>query len=161
VYVPRDDTGTTLALFYVDTRQAINGGQIIWSIPLTGRPQIVWTSFPSQAVAYRPWRALAVPIDAGQQTIDESGTPQPALELSIGGSAIVRTTGGDALLMRAAAGTESDVLTRLNSGTRVTIVDGPLVVFGQTWWQILTPGGASGWVVGETEGIRTLTPEGD
>jgi hypothetical protein len=50
------------------------------------------------------------------------------------------------------------VLTRLNSGTRVTIVNGPRTIDDLEWWQIRTPGGVAGWVVGEADGIRTLTP---
>jgi hypothetical protein len=156
LYLPRAEAGDTLSLVYVNTRQALDAGQSLWSIPRTGRPQIVWTAYPAQTVAYRPWRALAVPIDVGQTNSIE--TPVSATDLAIGGEAIVRTTGGDALMMRDAAGLDANVLTRLNSGTRVTIVNGPRTIDDLDWWQIRTPGGVAGWVVGEVDGIRTLTP---
>jgi len=159
VYIPRDEAGNNLSLYYVNTRQALDAGQPIWSIPRTGRPQIVWAAYPTQEVAYRPWRSLAVPVDVGQVTLVE--TPQVAVVLAAGGTATVRTTGGDALLLRDAAGLDANVLTRLNSGTRITLLRGPATVAGKDWWQIQTPGGAVGWVVTEIDGIKTLTPEGD
>jgi|GEM_PF-1706773 len=159
IYIPRDAAGDTLALYAVNTRQALDAGQLIWSTARTGRPQIVWTGSPTQPVAYRPWRSLAVPIDVGDVSLVE--TPQPVTELVAGGEAVVRTTGGDALYLRDAAGFDGNVLTRLNSGTRITIVRGPATEAGLDWWQIRTPGGLVGWLVDEVDGIKTLTPEGD
>jgi hypothetical protein len=159
IYIPRDAAGETLSLYAVNTRQALDAGQLVWSIQRTGRPQIAWVGYPTHPVAYRPWRSLAVPIDVGK--VDLVETPQSSTELIPGGIAIVRTTGGDALYLRDSAGLDGNVLTRLNSGTRVTIIRGPATEAGQDWWQIQTPGGVLGWVVDEADGIKTLTPEGD
>lgn len=159
LYIPRDAAGETLSLYAVNTRQTLDSGQLVFSTPRTGRPQIAWVGYEAQTAAYRPWRSLAVPIDVGDVSLVE--TPQPATELIPGGIAVVRTIGGDALYLRDEAGLDGNVLTRLNSGTRVTILRGPATEDGQDWWQVQTPGGAVGWVVDEADGVKTLTPEGE
>lgn len=53
------------------------------------------------------------------------------------------------LNIRSGAGTNHGVLGILTGGTHVTILDGPVPATGYTWYQVQTPDGATGWVIGE------------
>jgi uncharacterized protein YraI len=81
--------------------------------------------------------------------------------LVIGGAALINTTEGDQLNMRSGAGTSFDIVTQLDDGTRVTIIEGPRLVDGLTWWRIQV-GNLQGWVVESVEDdgaiIQTLIP---
>jgi uncharacterized protein YgiM (DUF1202 family) len=62
--------------------------------------------------------------------------------------------------MRSGAGTNFDLIARIDSGAMVEILDGPVEADGFTWWQIRVPGAdnLTGWVVESVDGLRTLTP---
>jgi N-acetylmuramoyl-L-alanine amidase len=62
------------------------------------------------------------------------------------GSATVDTP---RLNLRAGAGTDRAVVGILTGGTSVVILEGPLPATGYTWYRVETPGGATGWVIGE------------
>lgn len=118
------------------------------------------------------WGALSDPlyeIDAlldmgstdtgGGTTGTGGGAPTtPTAGLTIGGVATVRTTGGDALNMRTNAGTEFQIVRKLDSGTEVTLLEGPVSAAGFTWWRVQTADGLTGWVVDAASGVQTLVP---
>lgn len=69
---------------------------------------------------------------------------------AIGASATINAGGVN---LRVAAGTDSNVVTTLASGTAVTITGGPTQSDGQTWWAVRTAANGDGWV---TQNYLTL-----
>lgn len=61
---------------------------------------------------------------------------------------------GATLNVRSGAGTGYSVIDTLSYGTNATIVDGPYVSDGYTWYQILYSGAYYGWVAGEYLGAN-------
>jgi hypothetical protein len=153
IYLPREDENT-VSLWAVNTRETINAGKEIWRTRRTGTPHLIWVGYAAQRVEVPPWRVLALPASAGTTT-----APETPSQLSVGGIATIRTIGGDALLVRTEPGRDGGIITRLNSGTPVTLIEGPLVLAGETWWRIRTAGLLEGWVIAEADGIKTLVPD--
>lgn len=87
-------------------------------------------------------------------------TPTAEPELTVGGAAVVTTTGGDALNVRSGPGRSFDIVTRLPDGTVVSIIEGPQRADGFTWWKIRTADGVEGWAVEFADDEQTLTPTG-
>jgi hypothetical protein len=85
-------------------------------------------------------------------------TVTPAAALEVGGTATVRTTGGDSLNMRSAAGTEFAILQKLSSGTLLLLLEGPVSAGSYQWWRVQAPDGQQGWVVESADGVPTLIP---
>jgi hypothetical protein len=54
---------------------------------------------------------------------------------------------GDNLNLRELPTTQGKVLTKLRHGDEITILDGPVVANGYTWWKIKTNGDVEGWIV--------------
>lgn len=104
---------------------------------------------------YQAWGALAPGIPDSQPVM--TAQPQDTV-LRIGGQATIRTTNGDALNMRAGAGTGFNVVTQVNPGTVVTLLEGPVDSNNYTWWRIRTPSGQEGWVVDFADNEATLLP---
>ncbi|MDK2980136.1 MAG: hypothetical protein PWQ55_483 [Chloroflexota bacterium] len=100
---------------------------------------------------------LAVtPVDLSSLTATqaESAMPTPTVEwlpgvVSLGMTVQVKGTGQDGLRMRAAPGTDSDVLFLAEEGESFTIVDGPVIQDSLIWWKIqsLQDVGKLGWSV--------------
>ncbi len=153
VYIPRQ-ADDTLSLWAVNTRQTIDVGKEIWRTRRTGTPHLIWVGFAAQTVEVPPWRVLALPA-----ATNTSSQPETTSQLGIGVTATIRTIGGDALYVRTEPGRDGGIITRLNSGTPVTLIEGPIVFAGETWWRIRTAGLLEGWVIEETEGIKTLVPD--
>jgi WD40 repeat protein len=81
-------------------------------------------------------------------------------ELTIGAGAVVTLTfSQDVLNMRSDAGVNFDIVARLTDEATVTIIGGPQIADGYTWWNIRTAEGVEGWAVDEVERLRTLRPE--
>ncbi len=82
--------------------------------------------------------------------------------LTVGGQAQIYTTEGDTLNMRSGPGTNYDVVERLQAGTLVTLLEGPIQSGNYTWWRVRTTGGREGWVIEglpEDNGwLQTLIP---
>jgi len=156
IYIPREEKAT-LSLFEVDTRDGIDAGEIIWQTERTGNPQIAWVDFDRTIVEVPGWARLDVPIAAGDPQL-EVATPAPSAELVVGVRATVRITGGDALIVRIGAGTGFTIAGRVNTGSTVTLIEGPRVVRGVNWWRIQTEGGLDGWVAERINNTLTLTP---
>ncbi len=78
--------------------------------------------------------------------------------LEIGNPVRVFTTGGDSLNLRAGTSTESDILTKLENGTVVTLLEGPRKEEGYAWWKVRLADGSEGWAVERADEEQTLKP---
>ncbi len=82
--------------------------------------------------------------------------------LAVGGQAQIYTTEGDILNMRSGPGTNYDIVERLQAGTLVTLLEGPMQSGNYTWWRVRTTSGQEGWVIEglpEDNGwLQTLIP---
>ncbi len=166
-----------MTLVLVNTRGGVNAGAPVW----TSRPgadlTLAWAGGSGRASAYTDWALLAEPVYApgalpvpaaaptpsslispGQVIV---GTPYLTIGLVVGGSALVNTTEGDQLNVRAAPSTEAQILGRLPAGTRVSLLEGPRFAGGYSWWRVQA-GAITGWVVESVpEGggrLQTLLP---
>lgn len=98
------------------------------------------------------------PTLAPTRTPAPTPTPTPPPEgLYIGGRAIVNVV-NDTLALRTGPGVDNARIEDLALGTLVTIVDGPIVSGGYTWWYIQSPSGNLGWAVDFADDIQTLVP---
>lgn len=88
------------------------------------------------------------------ERVDTEQTLQPPLVM--GGEATVFPLSGDKLNVRAGAGRANNIVTQLEPGVIVTLIDGPQVADGFRWWKIRLPDGVEGWAVDEAEGEQTL-----
>ena len=88
-------------------------------------------------------------------------TPAPSkASLQVGYDATVNTDDGEPLNVRAEPSINADEITELQDGATVTLLDGPIISDGFTWWQIRTENGTEGWTVESVpdEHIQTLIP---
>lgn len=101
-------------------------------------------------------RTVVTPVDLSslEQTQIEDVMPTPTVQLlpgvvSLGMTVQVNGTGQDGLRMRAAPGTDADVLFLANESESFTIVDGPVIQDSLIWWKIqsLQDTGKVGWSV--------------
>lgn len=92
-------------------------------------------------------------------------TPRPAAS----GTATATPTGGypvgatarvtaDLLNLRAGPSTTQQVLVVLTLGTRVTILEGPVVSGGYSWYRVQTPSSGAGWAAGQFLEVVQATP---
>jgi len=70
--------------------------------------------------------------------------------------ATVFTTAGDRLNVRSGPGLEFEILTKLDAGTLVTLIEGPKKVDGYAWWRIRDDAGNEGWAVERVDEEQTL-----
>lgn len=89
------------------------------------------------------------------ERVDEEQTLQ--LSLLVGGDAVVTSTEGDTLRVRAGAGRGFEVIAQLEPGTLVTLLEGPQIADDLSWWKIRSEDGVEGWAVERVENDRTLT----
>jgi hypothetical protein len=157
--------GTT-TLMHVDTTDGLDAGRIVWIGATAAQQRLVWVNDSrAQTTLSEPFIAWGQLAGAQSDIISPLALPtQPAVSgasLVIGGAALINTTEGDQLNMRSGAGTSFDIVTQLDDGTRVTIIEGPRLVDGLTWWRIQV-GNLQGWVVESVEDdgaiIQTLIP---
>ncbi len=108
---------------------------------------------------------ITPPCDADgtvlERTPFQMPTATPTAEISrlgIGVNALVNTDRDDRLVLRYLPGVANQEVAKLNDGTAVTIVDGPVQVDGFTWWLLRTDAGEEGWSVESVpqQGIQTL-----
>jgi tetratricopeptide (TPR) repeat protein/uncharacterized protein YgiM (DUF1202 family) len=88
------------------------------------------------------------------ERVDDEQTLQPPL--IAGGAATVYPLSGDKLNVREGAGRSNPIVTQLEQGAVVTILEGPQEADGFRWWKIRTSDGIEGWAVDEAEGEQTL-----
>lgn len=124
--------------------------RLVWAGLGDGSPLLVGGSYP-------PWERLAdFTVAPGSGTPFEE--PEPPLALTVGATATVRTTEGDALNLRTGPGTQFQRIARLPSGLQVTLLEGPILADGFSWWRIRTPDNQEGWVVEAAGDVVTLVP---
>ncbi|MCU0512195.1 MAG: SH3 domain-containing protein [Anaerolineae bacterium] len=152
IYLPQDVARVRVQ--YVNTRQALDAGVEVWSIERTGRPQLVWAGYAARPAVYRPWRVLALPVSGGAAT----DAAVSAAGLAVDGAARIRPPATAALFLHVTPSRTASILTRLNSGIEVTLLEGPVRVGGAAWWRVRTPGGVEGWVIEAVDGQPVLLP---
>jgi hypothetical protein len=172
--------GDLPALRFVDVRSLAPVVDLAESLVWRGVPgvfyAIQWAGVLGEANPYRVqtfagWNNLTgtsydvdLLIGMGATTGGSTGgtggatTVTPAAALEVGGTATVRTTGGDSLNMRSAAGTEFAILQKLSSGTLLLLLEGPVSAGSYQWWRVQAPDGQQGWVVESADGVPTLIP---
>ncbi len=162
------------ALFEDDTRDGLQAGWPSWSISGalfqaraggdTDAPlEIVWCETFAAPEVYTPWPQFAAPQTA--PTFQPSGPalnptllPTPSRLLRVGMTALVQTTGGEILNLRAQPTRESAILLYLENGMRVQIIEGPLEAEGFVWWRVRLETGLEGWAVENDGALQTLLP---
>lgn len=160
-------------LVLVDTRNSEFPQNPVWQAPPDSRFVPVWAS-EAETLSDEAWLQLAPPIfdtqtlvenlDSDDDTgegIDASSVNAPASGsgvITVDTVAVINTTGGDRLNMRDAAGLTGNIVARVENGTRVVVLDGPVVQDGFTWWEVRLPTGDTGWVVERADGVQTLLP---
>jgi hypothetical protein len=168
-----NDTGRAVpALFEDDTRDGLHPGWPSWRIsgelfqaraggdadaPL----EIVWCETRAAPEVYPPWPQLAAPETAPTiqaPSLSPTLLPTPARLLRAGMTALVQTTGGEILNLRAQPTRESAILLYLENGMRVQLVDGPRVAEGFVWWRVRLDSGLEGWAVENDGALQTLLP---
>ncbi len=134
-------------LYEVNTRQGINPGQLVWTGTQGTQVHLVQTPSNQQGTGpFAPWAQLAAPSVLGPTV-----APVNPGTLAVGRQAVINTTQGDKLRLRSGPGTSFAIITMLDKGTLVTLLEGPRSADGLTWWRVRTPGGVEGWVI---EGIN-------
>jgi tetratricopeptide (TPR) repeat protein len=116
---------------------------------------------PRRADGLAWWRVQTVDGVEGWavERVDEEQTLQLALVL--GDEAVITSTEGDTLRVRAGAGRDFEVVAQLEPGTVVTLLEGPQIVDDLSWWKISTADGIEGWAVERVEQDRTLTRQAE
>lgn len=111
---------------------------------------------PRKADGYAWWRIETADGVTGWavERADTEQTLQPAL--IIGEEAIVFTDSGDRLNVRSEAGRDNELVTQLENGSIVTILEGPVELEDLTWWKIRTSDGVEGWAVDRVSDEQTL-----
>ena len=145
----------------------------LWAAPENSRFVPVWAS-PVEQEEYDAWIQLAPPIfptavivtNTTAAGIDPDAVPTNESIIgtnsiiTVDSVAVINTTSGDRLNMRDSAGLNSNIIARVDSGSRVVVTSGPVAQDGFTWWQIRLSTGQVGWVVERAEGVQTLLPAG-
>jgi uncharacterized protein YgiM (DUF1202 family) len=99
------------------------------------------------ATGHRWWGVYRSGSGGGwvSQQFLQATAPPPSPEFEVGDPIFVDT---DALYLRSGPGTSYSVLASMPTGTKGTVVGGPVVANGYTWWNIQT-GFGIGWAAGE------------
>ncbi len=86
-------------------------------------------------------------------------TPTPVgSRITVGSTVVVNTRGANWLAMRIAPGKEARILHRYPPGTRVKVIDGPVVRDGYIWWRVEDEDGVAGWMAQGDRSDRWLFP---
>ncbi len=155
LYIPRetDEEFPAVEVWYVNTREGLGQGELIWQSIRMGRAQLVWAGYDAEDTSYTEWARLALPIESGDTVV--SGTlPQ----LAVGGTGVIRTLNNDLLDVRAGVGRGNAVIYRLRIGTIVRILEGPQIQNGISWWRVQTEQDIEGWIPESVSGIKVLLP---
>lgn len=148
---------------------------VLWGLPTlacgsfaprptpTPSPQPTTTFVAPSAAAIAPTATPTVLL----QIIELTPTPAPSATatpapqangLQAGAKALVTAPAG--LNMRAQATSNSQLVVRLGSGVRVTVLEGPTQAEGFTWWRVDDGQGKVGWVAERDAETVWLTLEG-
>jgi hypothetical protein len=165
--------GADSVLIAADSRSTEIAQRPLWTGPQF-RPYVpVWAGYndlpplPNNSA----WAQLAPPLYIAQTVIvpqeSQGITPQEAATarpgnvngaLVMNGVAIITTTEGDRLNMRENPGLTGSIIARVDDGTQVVLLEGPVPMDGFVWWRIRLPTGLTGWVVESADNVRTLIP---
>lgn len=163
VYTTEAFNPGSTSLVFVNTRDGLDAGVPVWSSQAGASPNIAWVgaNVPAAQSSYMAWGTLADPVYIPNAVIPAAvptaaqlspsqllgETPVVRGFLAVGGLALVNTTEGDQLNVRANPGTSAAVVGKLSNGARVTLLDGPRFAEGYTWWKVRTASGIEGWAV--------------
>jgi hypothetical protein len=98
------------------------------------------TSLPTRTLL-PTWTLTAVPSPI------PSATPVPVV--MPGGQVVVRGTGAQELRLRAGPGLTQQMLSTLEDGTQLLVLEGPEAADGYEWWKLRTDDGVEGWAAGD------------
>jgi hypothetical protein len=99
-------------------------------------------SAPSPPPGFPTPNPQATPIQAVGRSADGGSVPSPGLR--VGGYVRVIGTGGQSLRARAGPGVSFEVVARLPEGSRLFVLDGPIMSSEFTWWKVRYEDG-EGW----------------
>lgn len=111
-------------------------------LPLTGQT-------PSSTMTAEAMETSSAPV-TGEETPQITPTesaPTPVPSSTPARTATIGNTGGAGANMRTTPSTTSTIITSVNDGTLVTLLDGLETADGFTWQLIAIPDGRQGWVV--------------
>lgn len=156
----------SMTLHHVRVEPATHTDTTIWASPTARNSRIAWVGNMTEpglpvAPAYTPWAQLAPPITGSGTTGGGEIVVEPVeAVLHVGGTAVIRTTEGDQLNMRSAAGTQFAIVEKLSDGAQVEVLEGPVSASDFTWWRVRAPSGQAGWVVEYADNEQTLVATG-
>ena len=114
-------------------------GGLGWLVSkLGGAPTSITITMPSPVV-----QTVEVPGAVPAQPVQPAQPGQPAFVLN--GKARVKTDGGPANV-RVEPGLDSKLLAKLDNGSEVILIEGPLIKSGNRWWKVSAPNVEGGWV---------------
>ena len=93
-------------------------------------------------------RVASAPAAEASSTSSASSVAAPH-RLETGATAWVTQAGGLPLRLRSGPSLNADIVDRLKPGTQLTLMEGPVVDTGHSWWRINTTDGRQGWVAGD------------
>lgn len=128
-------------------------GLAIWLLPTLGRSAVATVEPTALATA------TATPIEPTLTPLP-TPLPTPPPTMRVGGLARVVNVGDSTLRAREEPGltTSSRIVARFPQGSQVTVVEGPQVVDGLTWWKISGAEG-EGWSAEKSpDGLALLDP---
>lgn len=105
----------------------------------------------SQAEATPQAAATETPVESEEVTATFA-----TFRLFVGVTAEIYTTAGDRLNLRGGPGLRFEILSKLDKGAFVTLLEGPRKQDGLAWWKVRTADGAEGWAVERVEEEQTL-----
>jgi uncharacterized protein YgiM (DUF1202 family) len=175
IYLARDNTSPTVKLYSLSANAegALDEALLRYDSESDQALEIVWVGDVSglTLLGIPPegegqWAQLAPPLTGGTVTSASTsgggGAPDvtvtPELTLRVGGTAVVNTIDGDSLNLRSDTGVEYQIRAKLERGTEVTLLDGPVNADGYNWWLVREPNGVEGWIVDFYGGQITLVP---
>ena len=157
IYITPVDAQT--AVVNVDTRNTDTGGSTLWLQP--GQWRILWAGSNQPTNELEDWAQLAQSIEDPTGIADRYSTPTPAPPYPpfryVGQAIQIFVLEEGYLNLRDAPTTNSNVLTLLESGSRGTIIGGPVDAEGFRWWEV-SIANRTGWVVEELEENIALIP---
>lgn len=160
-FIYTTEVNTQTAIVTVET-MTDGSGATLWLQP--GEWHILWAGYNLPASPLAPWVGLAQPEQDPIGTVSDLDnpptlTPPPAYPVfrSIGQAIQVYVPEDGYLNLREEASLSSNVVTLLPSGARGTIIGGPAVGDGYTWWQV-TINNQTGWLVESLEDSLALIP---
>jgi hypothetical protein len=110
-------------------------------------------------VSMRPTPTLTPTLNPTQMAY----TPTPMVLhmpslYTLQGTVRVQTFDGEVLYLRSAPTRDSEILMHLEDDMLLTVIAGPILAEGFTWWQVRTEEGLEGWAVEHNHDLWTLIP---